>query len=236
MTWRALQRAVPALLPAPVHRHAMIEPMKTLKQMLEEANAEVDAVPPRQAMRWVGNPEVVFIDLRDSAELAQEGRIPGSVHANRGMLEFLIDPASPFHNPVFASGKSLVFYCAGGGRSALASRTAQEMGLEVTHLQGGFIQSRSHVQEIPLFPITRTANSKKSATAKLEILLDEVYMLNPGSVGQPRDRDNRAAYAIYDTDGIVEYGRVHYDIESAMKKIVDAGLPDTLAYRLTVGR
>lgn len=111
--------------------------MKTLKEMLQEANAEVDAVPPRQAMRWMGNPEVVFVDLRDSAELCQEGRIPGSVHANRGMLEFMIDPTSPFHNPVFASGKSLVFYCAGGGRSALAARTALEMGLEVSHLQGG---------------------------------------------------------------------------------------------------
>jgi len=111
--------------------------MKTLKEMLNEANAEVDAVPPRAVMALVGNPDVLFIDLRDSAELAQEGKIPGAVHANRGMLEFFIDPASPFHNPVFASGKRLLFYCAGGGRSALAARTAQEMGLEVTHLQGG---------------------------------------------------------------------------------------------------
>ncbi len=112
--------------------------MKTLKQILEEANAAVDAVPPRQAMTWVGHEDVAFIDLRDSAEVASEGAIPGAVHVDRGMLEFRIDPASPFHNPVFASGKRLVFYCAGGGRSALAAATAQAMGLtDVVHVQGG---------------------------------------------------------------------------------------------------
>ncbi|MFB3826123.1 MAG: rhodanese-like domain-containing protein [Bryobacteraceae bacterium] len=112
--------------------------MKTLKQMLEEANAAVDAVPPRQAMTWLEDETTVFIDLRDSAEIAADGAIPGAVHVDRGMLEFRIDPKSPFHNPVFTSGKRLVFYCAGGGRSALAAATAIEMGLaDVVHVQGG---------------------------------------------------------------------------------------------------
>ena len=79
------------------------------------------------------------MDLRDSAELQQEGKIPGAVHVNRGMLEFAIDPTTKYHNPVFSSGKKIVFYCAGGGRSALAAATAEDMGLDnVAHLAGGF--------------------------------------------------------------------------------------------------
>jgi rhodanese-related sulfurtransferase len=81
----------------------------------------------------------VFVDLRDSAELLRDGKIPGAVHVNRGMLEFTLDPALPYHNPVFSSGKNFVFYCASGGRSALAADTAQQMGLaQVSHLGGGF--------------------------------------------------------------------------------------------------
>jgi rhodanese-related sulfurtransferase len=83
--------------------------------------------------------DTVFVDLRDSAEVQRDGKIPGSVLVNRGMLEFALDPTLPYHNPAFSSGKKIVFYCASGGRSALAADTAQQMGLErVTHLGGGF--------------------------------------------------------------------------------------------------
>ena len=113
--------------------------MLSVKQMLADANAVVENVTADQAIPLLKNPEVVFIDLRDSSELQAEGLIPGAVHVNRGMLEFAIDAASPYHNPVFASGKRLLFYCAGGGRSALAASTAQSMGLtKVAHLSGGF--------------------------------------------------------------------------------------------------
>ncbi len=113
--------------------------MKSLKQMLADANAVVENVTADQAIPLVDHPEVVFIDLRDSSELETNGQIPGSVHVTRGMLEFMIDADSPYHNPVFASGKRLLFYCAGGGRSALAASTAQSMGLNnVAHLAGGF--------------------------------------------------------------------------------------------------
>ena len=105
-----------------------------------------------------------------------------------------------------------------------------------THLQGGFTKSRARVQQIELNQITKSASSKRKSSAMLEIQAGETYLLNPGAVGQPRDRDNRAAFAIYDTDGLVEYGRVHYDIDAAMQKILQAGLPDFLAYRLVVGR
>ena len=83
--------------------------------------------------------ECVFVDVRDDGELAREGRIPGAHHASRGLLEFKIDPASPMHDPVFASGKRFVFYCGTGGRSALAVHRAAEMGLDnAASMAGGF--------------------------------------------------------------------------------------------------
>ena len=113
--------------------------MKTVKQLMEAANSRVRTVTVPEALPLVNDGNTVFIDLRDSAELQREGKIPGAVHVNRGMLEFVLDASSPYHNPVFASGKNLIFYCASGGRSALAADTAQAMGLSrVSHLGGGF--------------------------------------------------------------------------------------------------
>ena len=112
---------------------------KGYKQLLEEANAEIKAVSPQEAHRLTQSDDVVLVDIRDPRELDREGRIPGAFHATRGMLEFWIDPDSPYHKPVFASGKTFVFFCAGGMRSALATKTAQDMGLEpVMHIEGGF--------------------------------------------------------------------------------------------------
>ena len=113
--------------------------MKSVKELVAQANARVKTVPPQEAKFLLQDPNVAFVDIRDSSELQQEGKIPGAVHINRGMLEFALDPTTPYHNPVFSSGKKIVFYCAGGGRSALAAATAQEMGLEgASHLGGGF--------------------------------------------------------------------------------------------------
>jgi rhodanese-related sulfurtransferase len=113
--------------------------MKSVGQLIAEANQRVTTVRAEDALSRVNNEEIVFVDLRDSAELERDGKIPGAVHVNRGMLEFAIDPASPYHNPVFCSGKTVSFYCASGGRSALAADTAQQMGLtHVAHLGGGF--------------------------------------------------------------------------------------------------
>ena len=113
---------------------------KGYKQMLDEANAEVTAIAPTDAIPLLAQKDrVTFIDLRDPRELEREGRIPGAVHCPRGMLEFWIDPESPYHRPVFAEKKKLLFFCAGGWRSALAAKTAQDMGLDdVAHLEGGF--------------------------------------------------------------------------------------------------
>ena len=78
--------------------------------------------------------------------------------------------------------------------------------------------------------------SLDSARASLEIQPDDIYYLNPGSVGQPRDGDNRAAFVIYDTAGVIEYGRVPYDVGATMSKMRQAGLPEFLAFRLSIGR
>jgi rhodanese-related sulfurtransferase len=112
---------------------------KGYKALLEEANAEIEAVTPAEALRLSGSDEVLLVDIRDVRELQREGKIPGALHAPRGMLEFWIDPESPYHKPVFSSGKTFIFFCAGGLRSALATKTAQDMGLSpVKHIEGGF--------------------------------------------------------------------------------------------------
>ncbi|MGP9818807.1 rhodanese-like domain-containing protein [Salinarimonas sp. NSM] len=113
--------------------------VKGYEALMEEANARIETLPVADAMALAGREDVVFVDLRDPRELEREGRMPGAVHCPRGMLEFWIDPRSPYHKPVFAQDKRFVFFCAGGWRSALAAARADEMGLKpVAHVEGGF--------------------------------------------------------------------------------------------------
>ena len=110
-----------------------------IKQMVADANREIATRPVTEAKTLLGRDDAVFIDLRDPRELEREGKIPGAFHCPRGMLEFWVDPDSPYHKPVFASGKQLVFYCQSGWRSALSTKTVQDMGLaNVSHIAGGF--------------------------------------------------------------------------------------------------
>lgn len=112
---------------------------KGVKQMVAEANAEVRSVSVAEASELAVREDHVIVDLRDPRELKREGKIPGAFSCPRGMLEFWIDPASPYHKPVFAQDKTFVFYCASAWRSALATKVAQEMGLKpVAHIEGGF--------------------------------------------------------------------------------------------------
>ena len=112
---------------------------KSVMDMVAEASAEIETLTVEQARTLLGQAGVTFIDLRDPRELWREGGIPGAVNVTRGMLEFWIDPASPYHKPLFASGDKFVFFCGGGWRSALAAKVAQDMGLTpVCHVQGGF--------------------------------------------------------------------------------------------------
>lgn len=109
------------------------------KQLLAEAEDKIETLTLEEATALHGSEDVLFVDLRDRRELEREGRIPGAFHCPRGMLEFWIDPESPYHKSVFAEPKRFVFYCASGWRSALATQAAQEMGLEpVCHVSGGF--------------------------------------------------------------------------------------------------
>lgn len=112
---------------------------KGYRELLDEANAEIEVVSPEEAAGLLDDEGTIFVDLRDPREVERDGGIPGAMHVTRGMLEFWIDPESPYHKPFFASGKSFVFFCASGWRSALATKTAQDMGLSpVKHILGGY--------------------------------------------------------------------------------------------------
>jgi rhodanese-related sulfurtransferase len=113
--------------------------MKRVKDMVAEANKMVDCLTAEEAIGLHGKDDVLFVDLRDVRELQREGLVPGAFHCPRGMLEFWIDPHSPYAREQFRSAKRYVFYCASGWRSALSARTASEMGLEgVSHIVSGF--------------------------------------------------------------------------------------------------
>ena len=110
-----------------------------IAQLVERANAEIETVPAAEAVALAGRDDVVLVDIRDPRELERDGHVPGAFHCTRGMLEFWIDPESPYHKPVFTQDKKFVFFCAGGLRSALAAQTAKQMGLNpVAHVEGGF--------------------------------------------------------------------------------------------------
>ena len=112
---------------------------KGIKELLAEANEAVRTVPTAEAIAMLGKDGVTFVDLRDPRELERDGMVPGAFHATRGMLEFWVDPASPYHKPIFAEDRQFVLYCASGWRSALAAKTLVDMGMtNVAHVEGGF--------------------------------------------------------------------------------------------------
>ena len=112
---------------------------KGYKQLIDEALGSIATVSVAEALPLLGDPDVVFVDIRDVRELERDGVIPGALHAPRGMLEFWVDPESPYYKDIFGSGKRFVFYCASSWRSALATAALTEMGLPRTaHLDGGF--------------------------------------------------------------------------------------------------
>ena len=120
-----------------------------IRDLVATANKEVVTIPVSEAKSLVGSEDVVFVDVRDPRELEREGKIPGAFHCPRGMLEFWVDPESPYHKPVLASGKRLVFYCQSGWRSALSAKTVQDMGLtNVAHVAGGFTAWKAEGGEV----------------------------------------------------------------------------------------
>jgi len=114
---------------------------KGVKALLAEANKVIATMPVSDALSLTNDDKYLFVDLRDIREIQRGGMLPGAFSCPRGMLEFWIDPDSPYHKEVFNQDKTYVFYCASAWRSALAAQTAMEMGLgPVMHLEGGFTE------------------------------------------------------------------------------------------------
>jgi rhodanese-related sulfurtransferase len=108
-------------------------------QLVQEAEAQVKCITPQEAKALLGSSDILFVDLRGVKEINENGVIDGAFHCPRGMLEFWIDPTSQYHKPELTSGKTLLLFCASGGRSALAAKTLKEMGFDsVMNMTGGF--------------------------------------------------------------------------------------------------
>ena len=114
-------------------------------QMVSNARARIEEVETIDLIRMVGDPNVVIIDIRDVRERQRSGFIPGSIHMPRGMIEFWVDPDSPYYKDVFDDeGKKYIFHCASGWRSAITTATLQDMGFEAAHLKEGFSTWEKH--------------------------------------------------------------------------------------------
>lgn len=110
----------------------------SVKQLVDTAKARIEEIPAKDALALAERDDVVIVDIRDVRERQKLGFIPQSVHAPRGMLEFWVDPDSPYHKPVFAEDKKFILHCASGWRSALAAASLLDMGFEVAHITEGF--------------------------------------------------------------------------------------------------
>lgn len=117
---------------------------KSVSELVAAAEARIERLTPEQARQLLEDPDVRFVDIRDVRELKREGTVPGALHAPRGMLEFWVDPDSPYHKADFASGQRFVLFCALGHRSALATAQLMDMGFgPVCDIEGGFEGWRS---------------------------------------------------------------------------------------------
>lgn len=110
----------------------------SVKEMLAAANAVVPKLPPDEAREMMGKGNVLVVDVRDPSEVQESGKIKGAVNVSRGMLEFRADPESPYHNPAFQKDKTILLYCASGGRSALAGKALRDLGYSSVCNIGGF--------------------------------------------------------------------------------------------------
>jgi rhodanese-related sulfurtransferase len=124
------------------------------KTLIEEAEKNIDSISVDEVAGLLHDDTVTIIDIRDIRELQREGKLPGAVHAPRGMLEFWVDPDSPYHRELFSEEKRFVFYCASAWRSALATQTVQQMGMSnVCHMSGGFTAWKEAKQ--PIEPVEK---------------------------------------------------------------------------------
>jgi rhodanese-related sulfurtransferase len=110
----------------------------SVKQMMEAANAVVPRITPAQAREMIAKGDTLVVDVRDAPEVEKSGKVAGAVHVSRGMLEFRADPESPYHDKNFDKSKTLIVYCASGGRSALSGKVLKEMGYDRVYNLGAF--------------------------------------------------------------------------------------------------
>jgi rhodanese-related sulfurtransferase len=110
----------------------------TVKQMMEAANAAVPKITPAQAREMIAKGNTLVVDVRDAPEVEKSGKVAGALHVSRGMLEFRADPESPYHDKNFAKDKTVILYCASGGRSALAAKVLKDMGYDQVYNVGAF--------------------------------------------------------------------------------------------------
>lgn len=124
---------------------------KSSKQLVDEAMAQIETLSVDEARARLGESDTQFVDLREKGELYREGKVPGAVSVPRGLLEFWIDPESPYFNEALSDTKKLVLFCAAGWRSALATKTLKDMGYDnVSHIDGGFAAWRDGGGEIEM--------------------------------------------------------------------------------------
>jgi|TARA_B110000093_G_scaffold146330_1_gene158508 rhodanese-related sulfurtransferase len=126
------------------------------KKLIEEAEKNIETMSIDEVAGLLHDETVTIVDIRDIRELQREGKLPGAIHAPRGMLEFWVDPDSPYHRKLFSEEKKFVFYCASAWRSALATQTVQQMGMNnVCHMSGGFTAWKEAEQ--PIEPVEKKA-------------------------------------------------------------------------------
>jgi len=110
----------------------------SVKEMLAAANAAVPKITPAEARDMIAEGNVLVVDVRDAPEVEKSGKVAGAVHVSRGMLEFRADPDSPYHDKNFAKDKTVILYCASGGRSALSGKTLKDLGYDKVYNVGAF--------------------------------------------------------------------------------------------------
>ena len=126
------------------------------KKLIDEAEKNIETMSIDEVAGLLHDETVTIVDIRDIRELQREGKLPGAIHAPRGMLEFWVDPDSPYHRELFSEEKKFVFYCASAWRSALATQTVQQMGMNnVCHMSGGFTAWKEAEQ--PIEPVEKKA-------------------------------------------------------------------------------
>ncbi len=114
-------------------------PIRPVKELVADAKARIVSLTPQEAQAKADAGEALLVDIRDIRELKRDGRVPGAFHAPRGMLEFWIDPSSPYHKPALATDRTLILFCASAWRSALSADALQNFGVDaVAEMSGGF--------------------------------------------------------------------------------------------------